>query len=53
GLSESLRYELGQFGINVVIIEPGVVKTNFFSSMKVGEAKPDSPYKEITEKVIS
>jgi len=52
GLSESLRYELGQFGVKVVIIEPGVVKTNFFSSMKVAEPKTDSPYKEITEKVI-
>ena len=52
GLSESLRYELGQFGVKVVIIEPGVIKTNFFSSMKIVEPKPDSPYKEITEKVI-
>ena len=52
GLSESLRYELGQFGVKTVIIEPGVIKTNFFSSMKIAEPKPDSPYKEITEKVI-
>jgi NAD(P)-dependent dehydrogenase (short-subunit alcohol dehydrogenase family) len=52
GLSESLRYELGQFGVKVIIIEPGVVKTNLFSSMKIAEPKADSPYKEITEKVI-
>ena len=52
GLSESLRYELGQFGVKVIIIEPGVVKTNLFSSMKIAEPKSDSPYKEITEKVI-
>ncbi len=52
GLSESLRYELGQFGVKIIIIEPGVIKTNFFSSMKIAEPKPDSPYKEITEKVI-
>ena len=52
GLSESLRYELGQFGVKIIIIEPGVIKTNFFSSMKIAEPNPDSPYKEITDKVI-
>ena len=52
GLSESLRYELGPFGIDVIIIEPGVIKTNFFDSMKTTK-KADDAYKEITEKVIS
>jgi len=51
GLSESMRYELSPFGINTIIIEPGVIKTNFMSSMKKS-MKPDSAYKEITEKVI-
>ena len=53
GLSECMRYELSPFGIKTVIIEPGVIKTNFFSSMKVTEGKPGSPYKEITEKVMN
>ncbi|MCZ6583010.1 MAG: SDR family oxidoreductase, partial [Thaumarchaeota archaeon] len=53
GLSECMRYELSPFGIKTIIIEPGVIKTNFFSSMKVSEGKKDSPYKEITEKVLN
>ncbi len=53
GLSESMRYELSPFGIETIIIEPGVINSNFFSSMKVTKGKPDSPYKEITEKVMN
>ncbi len=53
GLSECMRYEMSPFGIKTIIIEPGVIQTNFFSSMKVTEGKPNSPYKEITEKVIN
>lgn len=54
GLSECLRYELSPFGINTIIIEPGVIKTNFFRSMKMPKnAKPDSPYKDITNKVVA
>lgn len=54
GLSESLRYEFAPFGINTIIIEPGAIKTNFFDSMKMPKhAKPDSPYKDLTNKVVS
>jgi NAD(P)-dependent dehydrogenase (short-subunit alcohol dehydrogenase family) len=53
GLSESLRYELDPFGVKTIIIEPGVIKTSFFSSMKIVEPKLDSPYKDITDKIIS
>ena len=54
GLSESIRYELGQFGVNVIIIEPGVIKTNFFDSMKIAKKVDESDtYRDITIKVIS
>jgi NAD(P)-dependent dehydrogenase (short-subunit alcohol dehydrogenase family) len=53
GLSESMRYEMSPFGIKTIIIEPGVIRTNMLSSFKETSAKPDSPYKEISEKVMS
>jgi NAD(P)-dependent dehydrogenase (short-subunit alcohol dehydrogenase family) len=54
GLSECLRYELSPFGVNTIIIEPGVIKTNFFGSMRMPKnVKPDSPYKDITNKVVA
>lgn len=53
GLSECLRYELGQHGVKTTLIEPGVIKTNFMENIKVSEPKTDSPYKELTQKVIS
>ena len=53
GLSECLRYELGQFGVKVTMIEPGVIKTNFFDSMKIPESKSDPKYKQLTDNILS
>jgi NAD(P)-dependent dehydrogenase (short-subunit alcohol dehydrogenase family) len=63
GLSESIAYELEPFGINVVIVEPGVIKTNFDSNLKIGKnvstttatttSNRNSPYANITEKRIA
>ena len=54
GLSESLRFELAPFGVNVVIIEPGVIKTNFMKNMRMAEkSESDTVYKDITVKVVS
>lgn len=53
GLVECLRYELGQFGINTTLIEPGVIKTNFFDSMKVPDSNTDPKYKQLTDNILS
>jgi NAD(P)-dependent dehydrogenase (short-subunit alcohol dehydrogenase family) len=53
GLGECLRYELGQFGIKTTLIEPGVIKTDFFNSMKVSESKSDPKYKALTENILA
>ncbi|MGZ8887464.1 MAG: SDR family oxidoreductase [Nitrososphaeraceae archaeon] len=56
GLCESMAYEVEQFGIKVILIEPGVIKTNFDNNLKVGKRVsivPNSSYAEMTQKRIS
>jgi len=53
GLGECLRYELGMFGIKTTLIEPGVIKTNFFDSMKIPDSKKDPKYKQITDNMLA
>lgn len=53
GLSESMRFELEPFGIKVVIIEPGVIGTNFTKAMVMAKKAqdPNSPYAQLAQKV--
>ena len=53
GFSESMKYELEGFGIRVILIEPGAVKTNFLENIKWAQeaVKLDSPYTELSKKV--
>jgi NAD(P)-dependent dehydrogenase (short-subunit alcohol dehydrogenase family) len=55
GLSESMAYELEPFGIKVIIIEPGVIRTNILNSVVVAKKSqdPNSPYTQITQKMAS
>jgi len=55
GLSESMAYELEPFGIKVIIIEPGVIRTNIYNSAVVAKKSqdPNSPYTQITQKMAS
>jgi len=53
GFSESLQYELRQFNIKVKIIEPGVIKTDFFGrSMTVSENSKIKEYDTYSKKVL-
>jgi NAD(P)-dependent dehydrogenase (short-subunit alcohol dehydrogenase family) len=49
GLSESMSYELEPFGIKVILIEPGFVKTNFQQAL-IRSQHPNSPYSQMMQK---
>ncbi len=46
GLTESISYELEPFGIRTILVEPGIIKTNFIKAAVLAEKSkdPDSPY---------
>ena len=53
GLSESMEYELEPFGIRVVLVEPGPIRTNFADGMVAAKKSQDriSPYAEFMKKL--
>lgn len=53
GLSESISYELNPFGIKVILVEPGVIRTNFESGMVKAKKsrEPSSAYWGMTQKM--
>lgn len=46
GLTESMSYEVEPFGIRTALVEPGVIRTNFFGAMTIAKKSldPNSPY---------
>jgi len=52
GFSESISYELEEFGIKVILVEPGVVRTDFFQNLKIKGTDSKSPYHQLMEKRI-
>ena len=53
GLSESISFELEEFGIRVIVIEPGVVKSDFFHNVKVKGMNLESPYQKLMERRVN
>jgi NAD(P)-dependent dehydrogenase (short-subunit alcohol dehydrogenase family) len=53
GLSNSIAYELEPFGIKVVLVEPGLIKTNMYNNSIVASKSqdPNSPYTEVMQKL--
>ncbi len=55
GLSESMSYELESFGIRVILIEPGFIKTNIMNSSVLAKKAlyQNSPYYSLTQRIKS
>ncbi len=53
GLSESISFELEEFGIRVIVIEPGVVNSDFFHNVKVKGMNLESPYHKLMERRVN
>jgi NAD(P)-dependent dehydrogenase (short-subunit alcohol dehydrogenase family) len=53
GLGESVSYELEPFGIRVVLIEPGFIRTNIMNSSIIAKKAqdPNSPYFSLTQQL--
>jgi NAD(P)-dependent dehydrogenase (short-subunit alcohol dehydrogenase family) len=56
-LSDALRYELAPYGVRVVLLEPGAVRTGFTAALTatapdVGIAAP-SPYRTLTDNALA
>jgi short-subunit dehydrogenase len=52
GLSKSIAYELEPFGIKVILMEPGPIRSNFMkgSLLPKRALDPKSPYSELVQK---
>lgn len=52
-LSDALRFEVQGFGVRVVLVEPGLIVTDFAKTAvaSVGSAEPDGPYADFNQAV--
>jgi len=53
GLSESISFELQEFGIKVILVEPGVIQTDFFQNLKIRGNDTKSRYYKLMDKRIA
>jgi short-subunit dehydrogenase len=53
GFSESISYELEEFGIKVILVEPGVVRSDFFQNLRIKGIDSKSQYHKLMERRIA
>lgn len=54
GLTESLRHELAEFNINIILVEPGAIRSNFVDNIKTvkGFDSNKSPYTKTVQQMF-
>jgi NAD(P)-dependent dehydrogenase (short-subunit alcohol dehydrogenase family) len=52
GFSESLQMEVKQFGVRVVVVDPGDIATEITAHRRLSGGSADSPYRQSFEKAI-
>ena len=54
GFTESLRQELAEFNINIILIEPGLISSNFMDNIKTAKGfdSNKSPYAKTVQQVF-
>ena len=56
-ISDALRFEVRGFGVDVIVIEPGLIRTRFgetaVTSMKSSSSSSDGPYADFNEAVAT
>jgi NAD(P)-dependent dehydrogenase (short-subunit alcohol dehydrogenase family) len=55
GLSKSMAYELEPFGIKIVLIEPGVIRTNLVNNGVIAKKSQgsNSPYSQVIQRMAA
>ena len=52
-LSDAMRFEVKGFGVDVVVIEPGLIRTNFAGTAVSSVPRDDGPYAEFNSAVAT
>jgi NAD(P)-dependent dehydrogenase (short-subunit alcohol dehydrogenase family) len=50
-ISDALRFEVKGFGVDVVVVQPGLIRTEFASTAQTGLVTDDGPYAEFNASV--
>lgn len=50
-ISDALRFEVKGFGVDVVVVQPGLIRTEFASTAQTGLTTDDGPYAEFNASV--